>query len=57
MNTILRVPLDTSADRTARLSALQAAFAEVCNAIAPTVQQTRCWNRVALHHLVYRNLR
>ena len=37
--------------------ALQQAFAEVCNAIAPTVQQTRCWNRVALHHLVYHSLR
>ncbi len=33
------------------------AFAEVCNAIAPVVQQTRCWNRVALHHLVYHSMR
>jgi hypothetical protein len=40
-----------------RLRALQVAFADVCNAIAPVVQSTRCWNRVALHHLVYRSMR
>ena len=36
---------------------MQAAFAKVCNALAPTVQQTKVWNRVALHHLTYHNLR
>ncbi|MFA6442250.1 MAG: hypothetical protein WCV99_07940 [Sterolibacterium sp.] len=36
---------------------LQTAFAEVCNALAPVVQQTRCWNRVTLHHLTYKDLR
>lgn len=57
MNFMLRVPLDTSAEQLARLQALQAAFARVCNALAPTVQQTRVWNRVALHHLTYHSLR
>ena len=57
MNFALRIPLNTSADQLARLQALQAAFAKVCNALAPTVQQTRVWNRVALHHLSYRSLR
>lgn len=57
MNSILRVHLNPTPDQEARLVALQTAFAEVCNAIAPTVQQTRCWNRVALHHLVYHRLR
>ena len=57
MNFALRIPLNTSADQLARLQALQAAFAQVCNALAPTVQQTRVWNRVALHHLTYRSLR
>ena len=33
------------------------AFAEVCNALAPLVQQTRCWNRVTLHHIAYHDLR
>ena len=37
--------------------ALQAAFAQVCNALAPLVQSTRTWNRVALHHMAYKTLR
>lgn len=57
MNFILRISLNTSPEQLARLQALQVAFAQVCNALAPTVQQTRVWNRVALHHLMYRSLR
>jgi hypothetical protein len=57
MNSLLSVPLDASSEQKARLQALQLAFAQVCNALAPVVQQSRCWNRVALHHLMYRQLR
>lgn len=57
MKYILRIPLHASAEQYARLQALQAAFAQVCNALAPLVRQTRVWNRVALHHLAYRQLR
>ncbi len=57
MNFLLRIPLNTTPEQLARLRALQKAFAEVCNALAPTVQQTRVWNRVALHHLTYHSLR
>ena len=57
MNFMLRVPLNTSPEQLVRLQDLQVAFARVCNALAPTVQQTKVWNRVALHHLMYRNLR
>lgn len=57
MNSAVRIPLNTSAEQHARLVALQAAFAQVCNALSPRVQQTRTWNRVALHHLAYRELR
>ena len=57
MNHILRVPLNTSDEQSSRLLALQAAFAQVCNALSPIVQQTRVWNRVALHHLMYHALR
>jgi len=57
MNFRLSIPLNTSAEQAARLQVLQTAFAEVCNALAPVVQQTRCWNRVALHHLAYHGLR
>jgi len=57
MNSVVRVPLNTSPEQFARLQALQSAFAEVCNALAPEVQRTRVWNRVALHHMHYRALR
>jgi len=57
MNSFLRIPLETSSEQLERLQALQQGFAKVCNALAPLVQQTRTWNRVALHHLAYRQLR
>ncbi|GAB1386873.1 hypothetical protein MASR1M59_20210 [Melaminivora sp.] len=57
MNSVLRISLDTSPEQAQRLVALQQGFAQVCNALAPLVQQTRVWNRVALHHLAYRQLR
>ena len=57
MNFFLRIPLDASSEQRAQLAALQSAFAKVCNALAPTVQKTGVWNRVALHHLMYRSLR
>lgn len=57
MNRVLRIPLDTSPEQTARLLSLQRAFAQVCNALTPVVRETRCWNRVALHHMSYRRLR
>jgi hypothetical protein len=57
MNQIVRVILNGTPEQLASLLALQKAFAQVCNALAPLVQQTRCWNRVTLHHLAYKNLR
>ncbi len=57
MSSVLRISLDTSPEQGERLQALQQGFAQVCNALAPLVQQTRVWNRVALHHLAYRQLR
>jgi hypothetical protein len=57
MSDIVFIPLNCTPEQFDQLRALQEAFAEVCNAIAPVVQQTRCWNRVALHHLVYRTMR
>ena len=53
----LRIPLTTSSEQLARLILLQSTFAKVCNALAPVVQETKVWNRVALHHLTYRTLR
>ena len=57
MDTVLHIPLNADAAQRQRLQDLQKGFARVCNALAPLVQQTRVWNRVALHHLAYRQLR
>jgi len=57
MNISLRVPLNTSPEQAAKLHQLQAAFAQACNALAPLVQKTKVWNRVALHHMGYKLLR
>ena len=57
MNSSLHVPLNTSSEQTARLMELQSVFARACNALAPLVQKTKVWNRVALHHMAYKPLR
>lgn len=57
MNSPLRITLNASPEQVQRLAELQAAFAGVCNALAPLVQQNRLWHRVTLHHLAYRSLR
>ena len=57
MDPVLRIPLKVSSEQLQRLQALQHGFAKLCNALAPLVQSTRVWNRVALHHLTYRQLR
>jgi hypothetical protein len=56
-SSVLRISLNGTAEQLASLLALQQAFAQVCNALAPLVQQSRCWNRVTLHHLAYKPLR
>ncbi|NUN59786.1 MAG: hypothetical protein HUU13_01530 [Burkholderiaceae bacterium] len=57
MSFLLRIPLNASPEQAQRLQSLQTGFSHVCNALAPLVQTTRVWNRVALHHLAYRQLR
>lgn len=57
MNFRVLLRLDTDAGQSASLERLQAAFAEVCSVLGRLAQQTRCWNRVALHHLAYKDLR
>jgi hypothetical protein len=49
--------LNTTPEQADRLQRLQSAFAAACNLVAPLAQANRCWNRVALHHLAYRELR
>jgi hypothetical protein len=51
------IPLSTNERQKESLKQLQALFAQACSEIALTVKETRCWNRVALHHMVYKNMR
>ena len=57
MKSLLRIHLNATPPQVERLRALQQGFSQVCNALAPLVQRTRIWNRVALHHMAYRDLR
>ncbi len=57
MSNVINILLNTTEEQTARLEALQKAFAEVCTTLALAVQESRCWNRVALHHMTYHSLR
>lgn len=57
MNSRIRLVLNADAEQQRRLAALQAMFAKACNVLAPLVRDTRCWNRVALHHMAYKALR
>src|SRR5574344_2010512 len=57
MDSLFRIRLNVSASQEQRLVQLQSSFAQLCNALSPLVQSTRVWNRVALHHLAYKDLR
>lgn len=57
MKSSIHFPLQVSSAQAESLRALQALFADGCNYLAPVVRDTRCWNRVALHHLAYKHLR
>jgi hypothetical protein len=57
MERLIIVQLKSSDAQIAQLVALQSLFAKACNNLAPLVSQSRCWNRVALHHLAYKGLR
>lgn len=51
------IQLNATPEQLSRLRALQANFVEICNAISPVMQESRCWNRVLLHHMVYHKMR
>lgn len=53
----VELQLNLTAEQKLRLARLQSVFAQACSSLGPLVQETRCWNRVALHHLAYRRLR
>lgn len=56
-NVPLKLRLNPTSEQAHRLARLQVMFAEACSSLGPLVRETRCWNRVALHHLAYRRLR
>lgn len=52
---IIRLPVGEKEQKS--LEGLQRLFAEVCTCLWDVVRESRCWNRVALHHLAYHGLR
>ena len=52
-----RVLLQTTHAQDEQLLALQRAFVNACNALAPLARDTRVWGRVGLHQLGYRRMR
>lgn len=57
MKSVLSISLQCTNDQVDRLVRLQTEFAQACNLVSQVARATKCWNRVALHHLVYRLLR
>lgn len=53
----LEIRLNVSPPQVEQLRRLQAEFVAACNFVSPVARANRCWNRVALHHLTYRDLR
>ena len=53
----ISILLDTDQEAKKQLSELQDAYHSACNQIVPEVIASRCWNRVALHRLVYIKMR
>ena len=57
MKRTISIRLDTTQSQENELLQLQEAYHSACNQIVPDVVTNRCWNRVALHHLVYTKVR
>ena len=57
MKRTVSLKLLTSPEQSEALFSLAEAYSRACNAMTPTVQAHRCWNRVALHHLTYYSIR
>jgi putative transposase len=51
------IKLRASEEHVGALKALQHAYTLACNTLVPIVQEHRCWNRVSLHKLAYRQIR
>jgi putative transposase len=51
------IKLILTKEEASRFKLLEQEYANACNLIVPEVVKNRCWNRVALHNLVYSRLR
>jgi len=57
MKRTISILLEVSKSQEKLLLMLRDAFLAACNAIVPTAVEHRCWNRIALHNLVYTQIR
>ncbi len=57
MSTRIQIVLRSSISERQQLEKLQQEFAQACNYVACIVRSARTWNRVALHHLAYQDVR
>ena len=57
MKRTIALKLNLSSEQSDALFETQKAFANACNQAIPFVVENRCWNRVALHHLCYYQIR
>jgi putative transposase len=57
MKRTISIALDVPPDQHQIFQELNLAFLAACNAISPVAMEKRCWNRVALHNLVYSQIR
>lgn len=57
MNHQIIVQLRANEVQLLAMERLQTRFSQACSQIGTVVSETRCWNRVALHHLLYHKLR
>ena len=57
MKRTISIRLDTTLEQGEKLLQLQEAYFSTCNQIAAIARENRCWNRYALHTLVYSKVR
>lgn len=57
MKRTISIRLDVTPEQHQKLVELQEAYLSACNQIVPDAREHRCWNRFALHNLVYSKIR
>ena len=57
MKRTISIRLKVTKEQEEQLLKLQNAFLAACNSVVPTAMEHRCWNRIALHNLVYSQTR